>query len=304
MSPRPVPLSRRRFLAGTGVMTGAVLLGACGDDDSDGGGTATTDAASGFSLVQFFGGPPMFAAGTEVRAPFGLADPEGLLPVEDTPEVLTMSLLDAAGATVMEATEVRRRSKGLPRAYFPLRFTVEEPGIYTGRTELDGETLEMAIQVAAPDDVQVIRPGDALPPIETPTAQDARGVDPVCTNSPACPLHDVTVAEALDEGRPIALLVATPKFCQIAICGPVLDVLLAVADAHPDVRLLHAEVYAKPDDEQPPETKTAAVEELHLAFEPCLVLAGADGTVLERIDTIYDEDEVDEALGRLAASRR
>ena len=30
------------------------------------------------------------------------------------------------------------------------------------------------------------------------------------------------------------------------------------------------------------------------------VLVGADGTVLERLDNIYDETELDEALGRLS----
>ncbi len=304
MPARPTSaLTRRGFLVGTGAMTGAVLLGSCGDGTEGGAGTSTSEpGGSGLALVQFFGGAPMFAAGAEVRAPFGVADSEGILGVDDTPEVLTVSLVDASGETVAEPTEVRRRSKGLPRAYFPLRFTVDEPGIYTGRTEVDGEDLEMAIKVDAEADVDVIRPGDRLPPIETPTRADARGVDPICTDEPLCPLHEVTVADALDEGRPMGLLVATPAFCQIAVCGPVLDVLLAVADRHPDVRLLHAEVYAHPHEEL--DTKTAAVDELHLAFEPCLVLAGSDGTVVERIDTIYDEDEVDEALTRLSADRR
>jgi hypothetical protein len=299
MSPhRVVPVTRRRFLAGTSAVAGAALLGGCGDD---GAGTSPTTAAapSGLALVQFFGGPPMFAAGTEVRAPFGVADRDGILSVDDTPEVLQVALLDAAGNEVAPATEVRRRAKGLPRAYFPLRFTVDEPGVYTGRTRIAGEALEMAMKVDAVEDLEVIHEGDRLPAIETPTVDDARGVDPVCTNDPVCPLHEVTVAEALDEGRPVALLVATPAFCQIAICGPVLDVLLAVADDHPDVRLLHAEVYAQPDKDL--ETKTAAVDELHLAFEPCLVLAGPDGTVVERIDTIYDEEEVSEALARLTS---
>ena len=73
-------------------------------------------------------------------------------------------------------------------------------------------------QVDAADDVSVIQLGERLPAIATPTTADARGVDPICTNDPVCPLHDVTAAEALDEGRPIALLVSTPAFCQIAIC--------------------------------------------------------------------------------------
>ena len=39
------------------------------------------------------------------------------------------------------------------------------------------------------------------------------------------------------------------------------------------------------------------VDELGLTFEPCLVLVGADGTVVERLDTIFDEDEVTDAPG-------
>jgi hypothetical protein len=290
-------VTRRRFLSGTGALAGAVLLGACGDD-SDGGSSANDPAPSGLVLVQFFGGPPMLAAGSEIRAPFGIADGEGLLAVDDNPEALTVSVLDASGNDVVEPIEVERHAKGLPRAYFPLRFTVEEPGVYTGRTEVSGEALEMAIQVDAAEDVLVIRPGQPLPAMATPTTADAQGVDPICTNDPACPLHDVTVADALAAGDPIALLVSTPAFCQIAICGPVLDVLLGVSADRPSIRYLHAEVYLHPHVEV--DSKAPVVDELGLAFEPCLVLAGADGVVVERLDTIFDEDEVTEALARLA----
>lgn len=298
MSPGPSsPLSRRRFLLGGGAVAGAVLLGACSDDESAVGTTTTAPASGDLALVQFFGGPPMLAAGREVRAPFGVADADGLLPLDRTPEAVAVTVLGPDGGVVVEPYEVARHAEGLPRPYYPLRFTVDDPGIYTGRAEIDGASLEMAIKIDAAGDVQVIQAGDELPPIITPTVDDAHGVEPICTNDPACPLHDVTVADALDAGRPIGLLVATPAFCQIAICGPVLDVLLAVADDHPDVLLLHAEVYADPA--QGLEVKTPAVEELGLSFEPCLVLTRSDGVVVERLDTIFDEVEVSEALSRL-----
>jgi hypothetical protein len=296
--PRAV-VTRRRFLAGGGALAGAVLLGACGDgdDSSDATTTSNPDSPGGLALVQFFGGP-MLVAGAEVRAPFGVADDEGLLPVDDNPDALTVTMLDAGGDEIGSPVEVARHAEGLPRAYFPLRFTPAEPGIYTGRTEVGGEVLEMAIQVDAADDVSVIQLGDRLPAIDTPTTADARGVDPICTNDPACPLHDVTVADALGEGRPIALLVSTPAFCQIAICGPVLDVLLGVSTDHPDVRFLHAEVYANPHEET--DTKAPVVDELGLTFEPCLVLVGPDGKVVERLDTIFDSAEVSAALASLS----
>ncbi|MEQ1786031.1 MAG: hypothetical protein ABL966_03175 [Acidimicrobiales bacterium] len=297
MAPRAVgPVSRRQVLLGGSAFAGAVLLGACGSDDESGEAPSTTGASSELSLVQFFSGP-MLTAGTEVRAPFGLADAEGLLLPDATPESLTVTLLGPEGDVIDELV-VARYGKGLPRGYYPLRFTVEAPGIYTGRTEVDGAALEMAIQVDDAGDIPVIQAGAPLPAIATPTVDDARGVDPICTSDPECPLHDVTVAQALDEGRPLALLVATPAFCQVAICGPVLDVLLAVVDDHPDVGFLHAEVFVEPAKGL--DAQTAAVTDLGLTFEPCLVLVGRDGRVVERLDTIYDEVELDEALTRLA----
>jgi TAT (twin-arginine translocation) pathway signal sequence len=302
MSPGPPsPLSRRRFLLGTGAAAGAVLLGGCGGDEVASGGdptTTTTSLPSGdLSLVQFFGGLPMLVAGGEVRAPFGLADTEDLLPVERTPEVLTVTVSGPDGNDVAAPFEVPRHAEGLPSAYFPLRFTAGDPGIYTGRTEVDGAALEMAIKIDAAEDVQVLQVGAAMPAIATPTTDDARGVDPICTADPVCALHAVTVADALATGRPLGLLVATPAFCQITICGPVLDVLLAVGPDHPAVQLLHAEVYAHPQESL--DAQTAAVGELGLTFEPCLVLVGSDGRVAERLDTIFDEAEVSEALARL-----
>jgi len=297
----PFLLSRRRFLTVAGGATaGAVVLGACGDGGDDGGASAeptTTDpAAQGLSLAQFFGGP-MFVAGQQVRAPFGLADTDGLVPIERTPERLTVTVLDPDGEEV-DAVEVRRRSEGLPRGYFPLTFSAAASGIHTARTEIDGAVAEMSLMVDEPADVSVIGPGSHMPALQTPTVGDARGVDPICTAEPICPLHDVTVAEALAAGAPLALLVATPAFCQISICGPVLDVLLAVVDDHPDVRFLHAEVYAEPAKDL--ETSAPVVDDLHLHFEPCLVLVGSDGTVTGRLDTIYDQTELSDRLSELA----
>lgn len=295
---RPV-LSRRQVLLGGSAAAAAVVLGACGDDSGSGSAEqpqGSTTAQEGLALVQFFGGP-MFVPG-EVRLPFGVADADGLLTTDATPAELEVEVLDMSGATVAPAVTVARHAAGLPRPYFPLRTAVEAAGIYTARTEIDGIGSELSFQVHEPSELTVVRPGDPLPPVATPTASDARGVDPLCTRDPSCPLHEVTLADAVAEGRPVALLVSTPAFCELAICGPVLDVLLAVADQHPDVRFLHTEVYAHPYENQ--DDYAPIVTELGLHFEPCLLLAGPDGRIVERLDTIFDEAEVSERLARLA----
>ncbi|MGQ0831409.1 MAG: hypothetical protein ACT4OV_07005 [Microthrixaceae bacterium] len=293
----PLVFDRRRFLVAGTAAAGVAVLNACGGSAGSGGGApATADAARSVSLVQFFGGPT-FVAGKPFRAPFGVADRDGLLAAEKTPARLEAEVLGPDGKTVGASLVVARHAEGLPRAYFPLQATVDDPGIYTVRTQVRGVAAEMQIEVSAAADVKVIQPGARMPALASPTVKDPRGVTPICTRDPACPLHDLTVAEALAAGSSTALLVASPAFCQIEICGPVLDVLLDVLDAFPKVRFLHAEVYANPEKDL--ETYAPVVDALGLHFEPCLVLVGPDGSVLDRVDTIFDRSELREHLALL-----
>jgi hypothetical protein len=293
----PLEISRRELLlGGTAAAAGALLLGACGGDDGADSSSTTVIDTSGPALASFFGGP-MFVAGQEARLPFGVADQDGLLPIDQTPTQLAVQVVGPDGDAVGEPITVDRRSDGLPRGYFPLRVTVDEPGIYAARTEVDGKATEMSFQILDPADAKVIRPGQAMPAVDTPTVTDARGVDPICTREPACPLHDRTVSEALTMAKPLALLVASPAFCQIAICGPVLDVMLGVQADFPGITFLHAEVYAHPTESL--DTNAAVVDALGLHFEPCLVLVDGAGQVVDRLDTIFDATELVERLGRL-----
>jgi hypothetical protein len=139
-----------------------------------------------------------------------------------------------------------------------------------------------------------------MPSAGTPTTANPLGVGTICTQDPPCPLHEVSLDAALAEGRPVALLVSTPAFCQVAICGPVLDLLVAAAPDHPDVALIHLEVYpgGQPDAES---LSPVVSDTLGLAYEPALFVADATGTITSRLDNIYDGDELTEALGGASA---
>jgi hypothetical protein len=285
-------LSRREVLAGG---AGVLFLAACGGGDDDGSGstTATSGAAGAFSLVQFFG-QDVLVPGTAQRAPFGLGDADGVI-TAGGPESLLFQVR-SGGEAIGDPITADRHAEGLPRPYYPLVFTPPEPGTYDVTADIDGQAVTAAFSVVAPDTVAVPQLGDPMRSLATPTVADHHGVDPICTADPQCPLHDVSLDAALTEGRPIALLISTPKFCQVAICGPVLDLLVAQQAAFGDqVRLLHAEVYT--DDTA--QTTTDAVNTYGLTFEPCLFLARADGTIDQRLDNIFDEVELQAALTRL-----
>jgi hypothetical protein len=303
MAPSDVPVSRRRFLAGGAAAAGVVLLGACGGgDDADepadaSSSTTRPENERGLGLAQFFGGP-MFVAGTTIRAPFGLADKDGLLPPEATPAELSVQLVDEDDRPIGDPVAVPRHDQGLARPYFPFVADIAEPGVYKAIAEHDGIAIDASFQVLTPGQVKVIQVGAPFPSIDTPTTADARGVTPICTRSPVCELHGATAKEVLAAGQPMAFLVATPAFCQITVCGPVLDVLIKELAAAPHVTGLHAEVYANPAVDL--QTFAPAAGALGLHYEPCLVLVGSDGLVKERLDTIYDEAELKAALAALS----
>ena len=142
--------------------------------------------------------------------------------------------------------------------------------------------------------------GDRLPPVETPTVADHRGVEPICTRQPPCPLHAQTLAEVVSTGRPVAYIIGTPAFCQTASCAPALNFLLAEHDRRGDsMPMVHAEVYT----DTTATTTTPAVNSYHLPFEPVLFVTDANGVIVERLDSIWDAAELSTALDKGVASR-
>lgn len=283
--------TRRAVLFGAG---GLAVAGAAGFGVSRLVGGDDGEAGLGDDVVlgAFFGAEsPFVAAGIEQRAVFGLLDSNG--PVNaGSPDELSFTVTPE-GQAGGDPLVVARHDLELPRPYYPVRFTARQPGTYVARTEVDGRALEAAFMVASLEQVGVPQVGDPLPTIPTPTTDQARGVDPICTRDPACPLHEQSLDQVLSDGRPVAVLVSTPAFCQTAICGPVLDVLLARRDeVAEEVVLLHAEVYTDRTAEQ----LTPAVQGLGLNYEPALFVAGADGILRARLDNIFDAEEMRAAL--------
>jgi hypothetical protein len=295
----PSHLSRRTFLA---AGASAVALAACGGGgskttSSTSGGTASSTSAAALSLAQFFP-DGVLLAGSPQRLPFGLADKDGAL--VKTNGTMEVTIIGPDGKALSGSGPVAGHAEGLPRPYWPVVFTPPAPGIYEIRGTINGVATAPA-HVQARSTGKVPGAGQPMVPVDTATVSDRRGVQLLCTNEPVCPLHDVTLTEALAEKRPVALLLATPRFCQVAVCGPVLTVLLGVRAAFPQVRMLHTEPYPSEQAASALTPVTPLVTAYNLNYEPALFLAKSDGTIAERLDTIFDAVELTQALTRLVA---
>jgi hypothetical protein len=285
-------ITRRHLLAGAGAL---FVVAACGDDSSSSSATTEPDpGTTGFTIAQRY--PSNTFVPGSIRLPISLASKDTLLS-KDVPAVVNGRVLDANDrqlATVSAAIH----ATDLVIPYWPIIVTIDQPGQYTLR--LDGDDgFGAAFLVTDPADVTMPYIGSLLPPFETPTVADHRGVEPYCSLTPApCPLHTVTLTQALSSGKPVAYMIGTPAHCQTGTCAPALEFLVKSHDRLGDgIVMVHADVYA--DDAG---TAVApAVQALGLEYEPVLYLV-KDGIVRDRIDVIWDQSELDERLDAFLVS--
>jgi hypothetical protein len=299
MAPR---LPRRRFLQLAG---GAAVLAACGDGGRPGSAPLTAlDDPQGSVPVTLFSTDRVIAAGSRQRLPFAVFTAARVPRRDDAlPAELVVGIADQQG-TAVGTERVALHGRDLVFPYYPLRATLPQPGLYELGFELDDGPGRLVVQAFDPAEVRVVQPGQVMPAVATPTVADPRGVDPLCTRFEPCPFHAVSFDEVRGSA-PVALLVATPAYCQTGVCGPVLDRLIAAAGDHPAVTFIHAEVFANPREvggnlADPALRPAAVTAELGLSFEPSLFLVAGDGTLVDRLDNVYDDAELAAGLAALA----
>ena len=296
-------ISRRTFISGSLGVIGATstvglssLLAGCSGSSR----STTTDSVLGLSDLQLVQRFPQVLVPGNVRLPFSLANQAGLLTTEsglDLPTTLTAILINAdTQEVVAESLSADRHDTGLTIPYWPFRVDIDKPGIYT--LIVDGGPAEgAAIQVLNATEVLIPLVGSQLPGFDTPTFDDHRGVEPVCTRTPEpCEFHNITLNEALALKKPIAYLVGTPAHCSTGTCAPALEALITVKNSIGDaMTFLHAEIYT--DDKAT--TVAPAVVALKMEYEPAIYITDASGIIIERFDAIFDADEINAAIAAL-----
>lgn len=300
-----VSLSRRQFFQSSTLGLTSIVA-ACS--------SPSADPFSGPLLVALFSRSAVYASGTMQRVSFGLLD-NGLPVVGDGEELPVrvikngelVSELTVTGRVVAHEHTGDRADPGHEHAsilrYYALRTIFPEPGVYDIEVSFGDTSASLPIQIFPPDEVKIASVGDQFPQIETPTVGNQLNVDPLCSRVPVCNLHSVSAAAVIGS-KATAILIATPAFCATQYCGPVLDVVLEELDAFPDVEFIHVEVYENPrevggDYNDPNIRPAATLEALNLEFEPSLYLVSKRGIIVDRIDNVFDADELRLALSAL-----
>lgn len=289
-------LTRRSFVVGAGTL-GVLAVAGCGSGTTTSAAPSTSNSDT-LNLALRFDPNSYALAGVPQRLVTSVVTNRN-----EPPDDLTGSLefqLTRDGQPVGDPITTEAHADGVPIAYFPVRTTIAEPGTYSLTTTVAGATLAAPLIVSPSAGSALVQPGQALPAVATPTLDDARSIDPICTRKPEiCPFHAVDLTTALATGSATALLVSTPQFCQIGVCGPVLNLLMEYQGRYPGITFVHAEVFTGLEGPDGPTAPTVAA--MGLEFEPSLFLVGADGVVTDRLDIVFDRAEITTGLDALVA---
>ena len=141
------------------------------------------------------------------------------------------------------------------------------------------------------------RVGDHAIASRTPTMESVGGKLAALSTAthPDPRLYRLSVAGALAAHVPFVVAFATPRFCSSRTCGPVVDVVDAVAKklAATPVRFIHVEIYK---DNDPANGFNRWVKEWHLPTEPFTFVVDRNGVIRARLEGAFSVSELERTV--------
>ena len=113
--------------------------------------------------------------------------------------------------------------------------------------------------------------------------------------------YEMSLAQAIANGKPTVLLFATPAFCQTRFCGPAYELTDELQQRYGHtVNFVHVEVYTGLPDPAANNWEVApAMQIFGLTTEPWLYLIDSEGTIVYRVEGIFTTAEVERHLQAL-----
>lgn len=322
MRPGPMAMRRSRWARAAVALAAAVLLAvfaaACqgSSGGSDDGSFATPSATDVIPVLVSH----ELVVG-ENRFVLGLQDRDGNL-ILGADVYLRFFRLTDGDATLVSETSARavtigdnsvdEHEDGTPHVH-----TGDEVGVYVAQVGFD-EPGPWGVEVTATAEGEVREParlkfdvverggtpavGDPAPRSEQTTLRDVNDISEIDTSDPPRPeMHELTIAEAVESGRPAVIAFATPAFCQSRVCGPLMDAVVdPLYERYGDrVAFVHVEPYDVDKARQGELIIVPAVEEWGLQTEPWLFVVDQDGRIAGKFEAIVAVDEVEPLLQQL-----
>lgn len=170
----------------------------------------------------------------------------------------------------------------------------------------DGATALKRIGFEVLADSPTLKAGQLVPALVTPTANLVSSDLSKLTSAPAPnpAFYELSLAQAITNGKPTVLLLATPAFCQTRFCGPAYEQTSELQSRYGDAfNFVHVEVYTGlPNPAANNWEVTPAMAAFGLTTEPWLYLIDAHGKIVYRVEGVFTAAEVEPHLQSLTGA--
>ena len=117
---------------------------------------------------------------------------------------------------------------------------------------LEGSTSSAELRFPVHEQPEAVGVGQRAPSSKSKTVNDVEGLHQLTTGSLKDPdLYQLAILDALDNGLPTVVVMASPAFCTNAVCGPQVETLQELKDMRKgDANFIHVDIYDNPDEIQ------------------------------------------------------
>ncbi len=138
--------------------------------------------------------------------------------------------------------------------------------------------------------------GAAAPPSQNPTRRDVDDIKKIDSGATPNDMHELSIAQAIEQKKPFVVLFASPGFCATQTCAPQLGEVQQLKTKYgAQASFVHVEVWKDPQKLIPWETVT----EWGLTTDPWTFMVDRNGNVAEKYEGPAPFAELEPALQKL-----
>ena len=238
------------------------------------------------------------------RIAFGLIDPGAGAVREARVQASTFFLAQGQVQTSHEtAAAVYRKWPVGEAGVYTVKVVFDRPGLWglSITTEVDGGLRKGSVSFEVAEASAAPAVGSPAPRSASKTARDGASLDDLTTDpDPEPSLYAMTIAEAVESGRPSLVAFATPAYCTTSTCGPQLRVVKQLMREYAeDVSFIHVEVWDNPheiDGDLSRGRLSPILAEWGLVTEPWTFILDREGVVSARFEGFVTAEELTEAM--------
>jgi hypothetical protein len=190
------------------------------------------------------------------------------------------------------------------RGVYSANVDIPEAGVYQLTVTAEGFNESGPTGFTAVADPLNVALGEVAPASPSRTIGEFPDLSLISTDPDPDPaFYQLSLDEAVGNGRPTAVIFATPGFCSSQACGPMLDQLKLMSVGYPEIDFVHVEVYQDLQVE-PGEDLTVVdtVGAWGLSSEPWIYVVDSGGVVSSMFEGAVSDEDLRSALDQVTSS--